>query len=45
MDAAAVGETDKEAIKNGDSDCWAVADGTADQQETHATVPDMVERQ
>jgi hypothetical protein len=45
MDAIVIVETDKEAIKNGDSDCCAVADGTADQQETHATVPDIVERQ
>ena len=44
MDAGAGEDTDKEAIKNGDSDCCAVADGMADQQETHATVPDMVER-
>jgi len=45
MDAVVTGETVKEATKNGDSGCCAVADGTADQQETHATVPDMVERQ
>ena len=45
MDAVVIGETDNEAIKNGDSDCCAVADGTVDQQETQATVPDTVERQ
>jgi hypothetical protein len=45
MDAAVNGETDNEVIKNGDSDCWAVADGAADQQETQATVADIVERQ
>jgi hypothetical protein len=45
MDAAVIRETDKEAIKDGDSECCAVADGTADQQERHATVADIVERQ
>jgi hypothetical protein len=45
MDAAGIVETDRKAIKDVDLDSCAVADGTADQQETHATVPDIVERQ
>ena len=43
LDPVVVVETDRDAIKNGDSDSCAVAEGTADQQERHATVPDMVE--
>jgi hypothetical protein len=35
--------TDRNAIKDGDSDSCAVAEGTADQQERHTTVPDMIE--
>jgi len=45
MDSAGIVETDRKAIKDGDSDFCAVADGTADQQETHATVSDIIERQ
>jgi hypothetical protein len=36
--------TDRDAIEEA-SDFCAVADGTDDQHETHATVPDMVVRQ
>jgi hypothetical protein len=38
-------QTDKEATKYGDSDCCAVAEEAADQQETHATVLEIIERQ
>jgi hypothetical protein len=45
MDSAGIAETDRKAIKDWDSDFCAVADETADQQETHATASDMIERQ
>jgi hypothetical protein len=43
-DAVGIVEIDRRATRDGDADSCAVAEGTADQQVTHATVAASVDR-
>jgi hypothetical protein len=45
MGSGVIAEIDKEPNRNGESARCAVAERMADQQEIHAIVPPMVERQ